>query len=154
MTYNIHPLIVHFPIALLFLYSVVKILPLRQFFSKVSWKHIERFLLIFGLLGAAAAIYTGGIAEHLVGPNKQLVEMHSTFAFASLGIYGFLLFLEIVGLIKPKYEGITNGVISKFLALAGLVAISITGMLGGVMVYGLSADPLAPMVLKLLNIHL
>ena len=152
MTYNIHPLIVHFPIALLFLYSVIKILPFQRFFSRVAWKDIERVLLVFGVLGALAAIYTGGIAEDLVKPSHNLVEMHSNFATASACIYGFLLLLELVGWVKPKYSNLSSGIFSKFLALAGLVAISVTGMLGGVMIYGLSADPLAPMVLKILRI--
>jgi hypothetical protein len=37
--------------------------------------------------------------------------------------------------------------------LFGLLAISLTGLLGGVLVYGTSADPIAGLVLKLLGIN-
>jgi hypothetical protein len=47
---------------------------------------------------------------------------------------------------------LTEKTLSKVLAFLGLVSITITGMLGGVMVYGVTADPLAPMVLKLLGL--
>jgi len=154
MTYNIHPIFVHFPVALLFLYSVIKILPLRKFFPKVFWKHIERVLLVAGLLGACAAIYTGTIAKTLVQPDRELVRAHITFALSSTAVYSLLLFFEIIAVLRPKYLDLTNGKISKLLALAGIICISVTGMLGGVMVYGLSADPLAGPLLKLLGIHL
>ncbi|HEV7701988.1 MAG TPA: DUF2231 domain-containing protein [Candidatus Paceibacterota bacterium] len=154
MTYNFHPLFVHFPIALIFIYSIIKIIPLNKLLPKVSWKQIERFLLVVGFLGALAAMYTGGIAEHIVKPNHELVKMHSTFAFASVIIYGFLLLLEIIAMAKTKYASMSNGIFSKILALLGLLSISITGMLGGVIVSGVSADPLASMVLKILGISL
>ncbi len=155
MTYNIHPLLVHFPIALLFLYSVIKILPFQKFIPSVAWKDIERALLFFGFLGSLAAFFTGGIAEHLVQPNHQLVEMHSNFALLSVIIYGvLLLYSEVFSFLKPSYARFSDGIVAKILALAGLICISITGMLGGVMVYGLSADPLAPLVLRLLGINL
>ncbi len=154
MTYNIHPIIVHFPIALLVLYSIIKILPLSKLIPRVAWKDIERILLVLGIVGAFAAMFTGGIAEELVQPNKELVEMHGMFAFISIVLYGVLLLVEIIGIFKTKFLTISNGVLSKILALCGLLAISITGMLGGIMVYGLSSDPLAPLLLNLLNIHL
>lgn len=154
MTYNIHPIVVHFPVAFLFLYSIIKIIPLKKWFPSISWKQIERFLLFLGVLGAIAALFTGGIAEQLVQPNHRLVEAHSTFAFISTIIYGLLILIEIIAILKSKYINLSNGKFSKFLAFLGLISISITGMLGGVMVYGVSADSLAGMLLKLLGINL
>ena len=160
MTYNIHPIFVHFPIALLFLYSLVKIFPFEKWFPKVSWRHIETFLLTFGVLGALAAIYTGGLVEHLVdSSNRQLVHMHELFAQISAFIYGALLLGEILYFLTPTNSFLifiqnilTKSFVSKILAALGLVAITITGMLGGVIVFGLSADPLAPIVLHILGI--
>ena len=171
MTYNLHPLFVHFPIALLFLYSIVKIVPGDRWFPRVAWKHIERALLLVGVCGAFLALSTGETAEHLVRPNHQLVEMHSLFATISTWLYGALLageFLSIVNpMILPKIRSsvvvkilaliekiLTHKAFSKILALFGLVAISVTGLLGGVMVYGVSADPIAGTVLTLLGISL
>ncbi len=170
MTYNIHPLFVHFPIALLFLYSIIKILPLKRWVPSVSWKDIERVLLLVGVLGAFAGLITGEIAEEIARPSHDLVEMHSLFATTATWMYGLLLLGEILavglpwGSTKIKSANIlkaataikdllTHPILSTTLAVLGLIAISITGLLGGVMVYGTSADPFAAVVLKMLGIE-
>lgn len=172
MTYNIHPLLVHFPIALLFLYSVIKILPLQKWFPRVAWRDIERVLLLFGVLGAFAALATGDTAEHLVHPNRVLVDAHSTFATVATVIYCALLVGEVAAVFNTYKDRLSsswawlltisgfiekiicNKVVACILALAGFVAISITGMLGGVIAYGLTADPVAPLILNVLGITL
>ena len=171
MTYNIHPIFVHFPIALLFIYSLIKIFPFKKWFPNVSWKHIEILLLVVGVLGAFAADYTGSIAKHLLTPppNRQLVQMHALFAEISSVIYGALLLGEILYFFTPWINTklklvqinslllfiqniLTSPLVSTVLAILGLVAISITGLLGGAIVYGISADPFAAIVLHLLGI--
>ena len=171
MTYNIHPLFVHFPIALLFIYSIIKIIPFHIVLPNVSWKHIERVLLLAGVLGAFVSSSTGEIAEHLVESNRQIIEMHKLFAAASTWFYGLLLLGEALYLLNPIIslklqipplnnflnfiqKILTNRILSIILTLLGLVAISITGLLGGVLVYGVSADPVAPVVLRLFGISL
>lgn len=171
MTYNLHPLFVHFPVALLFLYSIIKIIPFKKYFPKVSWKHIELLLLVVGVAGALVAIYTGGIARHLINPDRQLVGAHSLFATIATWLYGILLASELLPIVDPwiiarskseKFNKLvlfkervwTSPLVSNTLALLGLIAISVTGLLGGVMVYGVSADPLAGIVLNLLGINL
>src|SRR3989338_7422232 len=171
MTYNIHPIIVHFPIALLFLYSIIKIIPFSKLWPNVSWRHIERALLFVGVFGAIAALITGPIAKELVQPKAELVNAHSNFAYLSAYIFGALLVGELIAIFKFQYliglksekikiflfflERIfSDKIISKLLAFIGFVSIILTGMLGGVMVYGLSADPFAPIVLKMLGISL
>ena len=170
MTYNIHPIFVHFPIALLFLYSVIKIIPFQKWFPQVAWRQIERVLLVVGVLGAFVASSTGELAEHLTQPNRQLVEIHSLFAGASTWIYGLLLLGELLvifgGAVTAKLNFspltklvmviqrlLTHRVISTALAFLGFIAISLTGLLGGVIVYGVSADPIAGAFLKLLGIQ-
>jgi uncharacterized membrane protein len=169
MTYNIHPLFVHFPIALLFVYSIIKILPLQKWFPVVTWKHIERALLLVGVLGAFAALSTGEIAEHLTRPNHDLVEAHALFATTATWMYGLLLIGEILSVamswmttkitslktlkvITFVKDLLTHPILSTTLAVLGLITISIAGLLGGVMVYGTSADPIAGTVLKILGI--
>ncbi len=171
MMYNIHPLLVHFPIAFLFLYSIIKIMPFQKWFPSVSWKQIERTLLLVGVLGAFASSSTGEIAEELTNPNSQLVDMHAFFASLSTWLYGLILAGEVLYFLTPFLASklpiaplialfsfvqkiLQNPILSKVLALLGLIAISITGMLGGVMVYGLTADPLAEILLRVLNINI
>lgn len=171
MTYNIHPILVHFPIAFLVLYSFIKIIPFNKYFPNVAWKQIERVLLLAGVLGALVANATGEIAEELVRPDHDIAEMHEFFASITIWMYGLLLLGEVLSMfmstiiLKIKstqfikfltfiQNVLTNKTISIILAMCGFFAITITGMLGGVMVYGLSADPLAPIVLKLLGLNL
>lgn len=168
MTYNIHPIFVHFPIAFLFLYSIIKIIPFYKWFPKIAWRDIKLILLVVGVMGAFIANSTGEIAEHLVRPDHDIVEMHALFASMSTWFYGLLLLGELVIFINPfvlklnlpKTSGLlifiqnilTHKIISTALALLGFIAISITGLLGGVMVFGTTADPIAGVVLQILGI--
>ena len=102
MTYNIHPILVHFPIALLFLYSIIKILPLKKWFPKVSWKHIELVLLVSGFVGALLANATGEVAENLVRPDHKLVETHAFMALTATWMYGLLLAGELLSWIHAN----------------------------------------------------
>ncbi len=171
MPYNIHPIFVHFPIALLIVYSFLKIVPFERWFPRVAWRQIERVLLVTGVLGAFVALSTGETAEHLVRPNRQLVQMHSLFADIATWLYGALLAGEMLSLLNPylvlKFGAntltkilirteklIMSRLVSVVLAILGLIAISVTGLLGGALVYGATADPVAPFVLHLLGISI
>ena len=67
----------------------------------------------------------------------------------------------LVKLNRPKITAIvlyiqkilTSSLVSKVLAFLGFIAISITGLLGGAMVYSSSADPMTGIVLHLLGIN-
>jgi hypothetical protein len=81
--------------------------------------------------------------------------MHSTFAALSTWLYGFLLCLEIVPFFAFSFvqrRRFVYSLLIKTIALVALISILITGLLGGVMVYGTSADPISPTVLHILNI--
>ena len=170
MEYNLHPIIVHFPIALLVLYSLIKILPVHKWFPQNSWKTTERVLLLVGFVGLLLASSSGEVAQDLTRPDKDLVDMHELFASASTWFYGILLALEFLpdvnsflskkNIIRQKLSRVINSLILRFsnktlvvlLALLGLGALSLTGLLGGVMVHGVSADPIAPFVLRILGL--
>jgi uncharacterized membrane protein len=168
MTYNLHPIFVHFPIAFFLLYSLLRLIPWPKKLLIVDWQIPRIFILVVGLLGAGLANATGDIAKHLSRPNNQLVEMHETFAGISVNIYVILLIAELIVFIKPEWleinylktikplfiflKKITGKWLFYLLAVIGALAIAITGLLGGVMVYGVKADPLAAPILKLLGL--
>ncbi len=165
MSYNLHPIFVHFPIAMLLVYSVIKILPLKKWFPKFAWRDIERVLLMVGVIGAFAALATGDTAVHLVHPNRQLVEAHENFADIATWLYGALLLGEVAAFINERLSGrnkifqfieriLCNRTFSFVLALLALVAITLTGLLGGIIVYGKTADPFAQIILNWLGINI
>ncbi len=170
MQYNIHPIFVHFPIAFLMLYSLIKILPLQKWISSISLKVVERILLTAGILGGLLALQTGEIAENLTNQNHDILEMHEFFASLSVRVYGVILLGELMvifgSFVNSKIQNktaldiygtlvtlLTNKYLVIILAVVGVVAIALTGLLGGVMVYGTSADPLAEPILSLLGIN-
>ncbi len=171
MNYNIHPIVVHFPIVLLCIYSLIKIIPVKKWFPRVAWGDIELLVLLFGVLGAFAALSTGETAEHLTRPNRQLVSVHSNAATMATFLYAVLLVGELTAMVNTHYASLfanypfvkrfllivdrilAKRMIAMLIAFAALAAITLTGLLGGVLVYGTSADPFAAMILKLLGLE-
>jgi uncharacterized membrane protein len=102
MQYNIHPIIVHFPVALLFVYAVLKILPVEKWFPTVSWRQIQNTFLFFGVVSAFVATSTGELAQELSSPRRDLVEMHETFASMTVWFFSLILVGEILKALEGK----------------------------------------------------
>jgi uncharacterized membrane protein len=162
--YNIHPIFVHFPIALLLIYSIIIILPLHHWLPKTNWKDIGNVLLILGFLGGAVSAATGETGEEIMGESK-LIEMHALFASLTLWIFGLLIAEVVLDIINKKiplgsikkYIGFIIGVLGNpvvkiILAIVGLIVLTITGMLGGAIVYGTTADPFTAPLLRVLGL--
>ena len=129
-----HPLIVHFPIALIlaaglaeFLFLVTK----YQLFGNAA-----RFCIIIGALGALAAMTSGHFAEEsrtFVGDYKEIVETHGDLGgITAIGAVIAALLSELARAKKSAwlmwaYRG-------ALLICVGLV--SATGYFGGMLVFG------------------
>ena len=83
-----HPLIVHFPIALLTASVVVDLLALAR--RQMQWHRFAYGLLVAGLLTTSAAVITGtgDALPHRDGELAELIEQHE-----DLGSVVFLVFL-------------------------------------------------------------
>ena len=156
---NIHPLFVHFPVAFLTIYSIMEFIRLRKITSKNYWFYTKAIILAVGFLGALIALTTGDIDKSNFernSPERQIISVHSTWAVISTYIYGLLVLLYIISWIdreKILSKGklwlslisIKNALLDSWfcilIAAAGLIAITITGALGGAIVYGPLADP-------------
>lgn len=144
------------------------------------WFYLKAIFLMLGGLGAVAAYYTGSMAKSAVRSGdfvvaisnfKQVVSLHQNFAVASVAIFGLLaagyLFLWLqrenfsavmdkanLSLLWRILIGYAHIVVETplvvVMALAGLICITITGGLGGIMVYGTTADPFFGMIYKIL----
>lgn len=73
---NIHPIIVHFPIAFLVIWSLCEIFPVSRWFTNVNWKPVKNFLVVIGFFGGWVAQMTGEQAEHLVGRSQLVHPTH------------------------------------------------------------------------------
>jgi uncharacterized membrane protein len=76
---NVHPLFVHFPIALWFTALLFEALAIWR--AKDEWHRTAVRLLFLGTLGAFAAAFTGWLAQSSVEPNieiQRVFELHET----------------------------------------------------------------------------
>ncbi len=169
---NIHPIFVHFPIALLSVYSLFELLRFRRLTELHSWKHIKAALLLTGIGGALIALATGDMAaEQLRGSlERPLIEAHESWASGASAIYGILAGAYLIDLIQELATGklkvlldgsrlftlvarvknvILKSSLAVILALIGLVAMTVTGGLGGAIVYGPDIDPVVSLIYRL-----
>jgi uncharacterized membrane protein len=140
---NIHPAFVHFPIALLLLYTVVEILPLKQWFARVPWTAIRNFLLTVGTVSIVPTVVTGLLAARAVG-ETALIETHERAALSLVALFIASIGVSWYGLRKgrgPKVE-----LALRLLAVLEFVGLFVVGALGASIVYGPQIDPLVNFV--------
>lgn len=167
-TINIHPIFVHFPIALLTLYAIFEIVRLPVLMRQQWWFPVKAAFLFMGFLGGLASFQTGEWAEgaYRETSTMNLVELHSTFAEVTLWVYGVLAAVYLIEWLHrgnvpsrlpdglQKIWGVLRAIEralfqAPFLILgsvAGLVLITITGALGGAITYGPDIDPVVSII--------
>jgi len=132
---HLHPMIVHFPIALLFigfLADAAGIIFKKEFFTKAGF-----YLLILGTLGVVAAYLSGDLAGDGVtetGALGQALENHEHAAELSLWLMTGVAVIRISLVLLKKYTGVYKW-IAFVLLLAGVASITRTGYYGGELVY-------------------
>ncbi len=132
---HLHPMIVHFPIALLiigFLVDAISLFVKRDFLEKTGF-----ILLIVGAIGAIAAYFSGAsAADGLVeaGSLKDAVEVHESAAELALWIIiGAAVFRTALVMVR-RYAGYYRW-IAFAIFFAGVLAVSRTGYYGGELVF-------------------
>jgi uncharacterized membrane protein len=135
----LHPMIVHFPIALLiigFLSDLAGLVLKRQFFSSAGL-----FLLILGTISLVAAYLSGnaageGLAEE--GPLKRALDFHEGAAELTLWIMLFAAIFRLGMLVMKKT---TTGWrwIAVGLFFLGVLSVARTGYYGGRLVFNHAA---------------
>ncbi|MFI3137341.1 MAG: DUF2231 domain-containing protein [Methylococcaceae bacterium] len=130
---NIHPLVVHFPIALLVMFFLVELA--ACLFRQVQWQAIASGLLYLGTLCAAITVYLGFRAAETVAHDEAvhgIMEQHEGFGVAVLSL---ALFLSLWRWFFNVHKN--AGVQGLYLVCAALlnVLLVLGADLGGVMVY-------------------
>ncbi|MFB6319003.1 DUF2231 domain-containing protein [Saccharicrinis sp. FJH54] len=132
---HLHPMIVHFPIALLIVGFIFDIVSL--FFRKEFFKWAGFTLLLLGAVGTIAALLSGelagsGIAEE--GMLKQALDVHEAAAELTIWLVSITALFRILIVYLKKYSGFLKA-LSMILFLASVVAIARTGYYGGELVF-------------------
>ena len=133
-TSHLHPMLVHFPIALVMIGFLAELAFL--FFKKeVSLRKMGYYLLIIGTLATLAAWLTGNFfTSEMDGAAGKARETHELFATITLVLLLATSVLRTTLLIV-KNENSALKTLSFFLYALAAVSVSITGYLGGTLVY-------------------
>ncbi|MBO6793131.1 MAG: hypothetical protein JJ895_04415 [Balneolaceae bacterium] len=138
---NIHPLVIHFPIALIILAFGMSIASL--FVSEKWWDEQKNTLLyILASISAIAVFYTGKSAADsifLVTEAQTVLTEHADWALWTVWFFGLYSVLRVI---LHRFDLINRKaikVVMVFLALPGLFFLYETGEYGGKMVYGYGA---------------
>lgn len=133
-TDHLHPLSVHFPIALImagFLFDLVAVL----FCKKHELSKSGYYLIILGTLGAVFAYFTGEyFSKELTGTAGEFKEYHELIAKITMWLMIIITVLRVFMVYYKKDNSVLKWII-LILEIAGVCCIAYTGYLGGQLVY-------------------
>jgi len=140
---DIHPKVVHFPVALLTTYSLLEIIGIafnKEFISKTAL-----LILCIGVVAAFFAVLTGNQAaadfKFWTEDSNALLSGHQTYATYLLWFSAIICGLRIFIVLKKKFNGFIKYLFILF-AVVILFLVYETSMHGGDLVkkYGIGTD--------------
>lgn len=129
----IHPMVVHFPIALLSASVFFDLL--AETWRPEELRTVSFYTLVLGLAGALVSVATGVLAEDAAehsGVPERVIEIHETLSFITFWIFAGLVGLRIVtwlGWIRERRF------VSLALGLVGVTVLLVASYYGGSLVY-------------------
>lgn len=134
---NIHPLIVHFPLSLLFLATAVDVAGLAL--RRVCWLTTAAAgLYVLGALGAVAAFYTGRAAASTVllpAAAESVLTEHADWALRVVWFYGLYGAARVLLSLRTAIRARAAHLALVLVGGAGLALVAVTGDHGGQLVY-------------------
>lgn len=176
---NFHVLVVHFPVALLSIYAIMEFVRWKVVTERPYWFYLKAVFLVLGTIGAYVAVLFGSLVEDAIVAEKvgtipkiaDIIDMHSTFAGITTTIFSILSVAYIITWIERENPDLIGRTLARFPKLAllvslknfllkpsvaiilsflGLIAVTITGAIGGGIVSGPNVDPIVAIVYRLL----
>lgn len=129
----LHPMLVHFPIALFITSVLFDVLGI--WLTRESVREGALWLLVLGLLTGLAAFASGDLAAEgaeKAGFAESLIETHEHLAGATVGVFGALLAWRL--LLRNRFSRRAQ-IAYLMIAIVGLGLLSATGHYGGSLVY-------------------
>ncbi|MDO9103915.1 MAG: DUF2231 domain-containing protein [Methylovulum sp.] len=130
---NVHPLLVHFPIAFLLGFFALDLIGTLA--KKQAWRAVASCLLYFGTVAAVVTVTAGFIAASTVAHGENVHEIMERHEHIGIAV---LVLTSLLSLWRRKSGSLIQGGANVlFLILAGLlcVLLSLGADLGGLMVY-------------------
>jgi len=130
---NIHPLLVHFPLAFLSTFFALDVIATLA--KKQHWRNIASWLLYLGTVGAVFTVIAGFIAANTVVHGDDVHDIMERHEHLGVSVLSLAVLLSAWRL---KSGGIIQaGANSFFLILAGVLSVlmMLGADLGGLMVY-------------------
>ena len=140
-----HPLSVHFPIVLLLLATLFKLISLWS--SKITWDHGGRVLLVLGVIGVWISIYTGNLADGIVSRqlcDPTVLKEHENFAYTTAWIFTIALLIELISGYVDLLKTRITSIILVLLLLSGSATLTYVSHLGAELVYQQAAGVNVP----------
>lgn len=141
---NIHPLVVHYPIAFLTIYAVFELVRFRKIFEQPYWFYVKKVLIIVGWAGSIAAALTGFIASDWATEGPRIFVLHKSFAMMTVA----LSTISAIFYINNRQSRVL-----VLIAVLILISITVTAGLGGAMTKGTQFDPFMGPIFKLLKVY-
>lgn len=114
---ELHPIVVHFPIALLILSVTCDFLGV--FLRRWGLTDAATWMLVFGTPGAGFALFSGWVSEHYVtvGAAGDILHLHKVVAVLTTALFSLLLFVRLVWLAPRGFA-----LLKRFAPLQAVVA--------------------------------
>ena len=141
---DIHPLIIHYPIAFLTTYAVFELLRFRKLLDLPYWSYVKGVLVILGEISALVTLLVAMVSANLAGESR-LVLIYKLFMMMVAVIFGIISLAYIRRWMNPM--------VIVPLAVLGLFFIVVAGGLFGATVYGTHFDLYLRPIFELLNVY-
>lgn len=159
---NVHPLIIHFPIALWFVYCGILLVQFFWWRDNEQLNTIKYFCLIIGTIWGFFALQSGEVAADIYG-KSPLVHTHEEWADATFKLFVVMSLITIFTLqswtkiytwdttIRKHLTTLLHHKMIALVWIAWIVSLTIVGALGGAITRGThTGDPLSDLVVELL----
>ncbi len=140
-----HPLSVHFPIVLLLVATLFKIISIWS--KKAMWESGGRVLLILGVISVWIAVYTGDQADGIVSRqlcDPTVLKEHENLATTTAYIFTMALVIDLLLKFVESFRKKSVSIVLVLLMIAGSITLTLVGHLGAELVYQQAAGVNVP----------